>query len=146
MDTADTATLRAVLDRIIPGCGAMPGAGSTGAVGFAAERLAADGRAAGLAGRALSEIASETAAAGGAPADLAPGALDRVLRHAEERSPAAFAELVRLCYGGYYTDPAVLALLGEDGRPPQPSGHPIERGDLSALGAVRERGPIYRAV
>ena len=146
MDTVDTATLRSALDRIIPRSGGMPGAGDTEAVGFVSERIEEGGAPARLAARGLEEIASEAAAAGGALPDLPPDERDEVLRAVEARSPGPFGELVRLCYGGYYTDPAVLGLLGDDARPPQPSGHRIERGDLSALRAVVERGPIYRPV
>ena len=42
------------------------------------------------------------------------------------------------------TNKIVLNLLGPHARPPQPLGYDIEKGDLSSLENVKNRGIIFR--
>lgn len=138
--------LIAVLDRIIPRSGEMPGAGEAGVAVFVETALKKDDELAGLFDLGLTEIATESLRQGALFIGLSDEDKDDVLREVELEDLEFFAALIKQAYGGYYTDPAILALLGEDARPPQPSGHKIERGDLSLLDAVRARGQIYRDV
>ena len=138
--------LTQVLDRIIPDSGDMPGAGQAGVAKSLVLKLQKDQELNGLFNRGLENISVKTAAKGTEFAALPDGDKDEVLRAVEDADPEFFAVLIEQAYAGYYTDPSVLALLGEETRPPQPSGHKIKQGDLSLLKAVRARGPIYRTV
>ncbi len=144
MDAKGFTLLVAVLDRIIPGSGTMPGAGEAGVAAIVQGELAKDMDLAELLDRGLRRIDAGSLDRGAPFAELADISKDEVLREVEANDPEFFAALIKHAYGGYYTDRRILGLLGDDGRPPQPSGHKIERGDLSLLQAVRERGSIYR--
>ena len=76
--------------------------------------------------------------------ELDGGQRDEVLRGVESDSPQFFDMLVRHTYNGYYSNPKVVELLGLDPSPPQPRGNRVERGDLSSLQLVIERGQAYR--
>ncbi len=144
MDATGFTVLVAVLDRIIPRSGIMPGAGEAGVATFVQRELAKDIDLAALFARGLEQISSDSLDRGAPFTDLPDSSRDEVLRDVEVTAPEFFSALIKHTYGGYYTDRKILGLLGDDGRPPQPSGHPIERGDLSLLEAVRKRGAIYR--
>ena len=144
MDATGFTVLVAVLDRIIPRSGIMPGAGEAGVATFVQRELARDIDLAELFARGLEQISSDSLDRGAPFTDLPDSSRDEVLRDVEVTAPEFFSALIKHTYGGYYTDRKILGLLGDDGRPPQPSGHPIERGDLSLLEAVRKRGAIYR--
>ena len=146
MDATDFTLLVAVLDRIIPRSGIMPGAGEAGVATFIQRELARDIGLAGLFAMGLEQISSDSLDRGAPFTDLPDHSRDEVLRGIEATAPEFFSALIKHTYGGYYTDRRILGLLGDDGRPPQPSGHTIERGDLSLLEAVRNRGAIYRRV
>ena len=134
----------AVLDRLIPSQGEMPGAGEAGTADYL------DGIAAGSAGIArlfsagLQDIEIAAAQQGSEFKELRSDQQDEVLREVETDSPQFFDLLVRHTYNGYYSNPTVVELLGLDPRPPQPRGNRVERGDLSSLQVVAERGQAYR--
>lgn len=44
----------------------------------------------------------------------------------------------------YYLDRRVMSTIGLPTRPPYPDGYTVQRGDLSLLEPVRERGEIWR--
>ena len=50
---------------------------------------------------------------------------------------------MRQTYSGYYSDPAVLSLLGEDS-PPQPHGHPLDPFVNDLVDRVRRSPFTYR--
>ena len=145
MDATGLTLLIAVLDRIIPRSGIMPGAGEAGVATFVQSELAKEIDLAELFSRGLEQISSNSLDRGAPFTDLPDNLRDEILRGIEANSPEFFSALIKHTYGGYYTDRKILRLLGDDGRPPQPSGHTIERGDLSLLEAVRKRGAIYRS-
>ena len=66
------------------------------------------------------------------------------LKNIEDSNPEFFGELVNQTYNAYYTSPRVLILIGKGSDPPQPKGYFLEKGDLSSLEAVRNRGQIWR--
>lgn len=133
-----------VLDRLIPPQGEMPGAGEV----RTADHL--DGIAARSAGIArlfsggLQDIEIAAARLGSGFKELSGDQQDEVLRDVEAENPQFFDLLVRHTYNGYYSNPKVVELLGLDPRPPQPRGNRVERGDLSSLQVVVERGQAYR--
>jgi hypothetical protein len=77
---------------------------------------------------------------------LSSGQRDEVLQRIEATDPDSFGELVTYAYSGYYTSPIVVALLGLDAGPPQPTGFPMKPFDPSVLDQVRQLGPLYRQV
>jgi len=70
----------------------------------------------------------------------------KILHAIETQNPIFFSELVRQTYNGYYTTPQVLRLIGTEGRPPQPLGYELEKGNLELLKKVQDRGQIWRDV
>lgn len=146
MDATARELLTEILSRIIPGSADMPSAGETDAVDFVASQLDGDGHMARLLSGGIEQINSRSLSQGARFADLPDGSKDDLLRLIEEINPEFFSALVMQTYRGYYTDHGVLGQIGEDLRPPQPSGHSVQRGDLRLLEAVRRRGPIYRNV
>jgi hypothetical protein len=79
-------------------------------------------------------------------ADVSPEERYRVLRQVEQEEPDFWDALVQQTYNGYYTDPAILSLIGQEARPPQPRGYPMKPFDLKLLDNVRNRAPLYRRV
>ena len=159
---AQRGLLTQVLDRIVPADGGLPGAGEIGVAEFVE---GASGSVSGQDRRPREEPAPysirggnpsatrllvgglkliELTAGSGAFAELDGDAKDEVLRAVESESPEFFAELVRLTYVGYYSQPRIAAALGLEARPPQPLGFELEQADLSPLDNVRKRGPVYR--
>ena len=55
-----------------------------------------------------------------------------------------FSQLLRHTYNAYYTNPIVVAGIGMTGRPPQPLGYTLEKGNLTLLDKVIKRGQIWR--
>jgi len=128
----DQALLVAVLDRLLPPNGDLPGAGSLG-----------------LAAQVPASAAQPILAA--LPADflaLAAAAQVAALQAVEAAGPTRFHELVRFAYVAYYRDSRVLARIelatGYPDRPPQPLGYELEPFDESLLDVVKTRGPQYR--
>ena len=136
--------ITAVLDRLIPSQGEMPGAGELGTTDYL------DGIAAGSAGIArqfsagLQDIEIAAARIGSGFQELSGNQQDEILRGVEADSPQFFDLLVRHTYNGYYSNSKVVELMGLDPRPPQPRGNSVESGDLSSLQVVVERGQAYR--
>ena len=126
------ALLVAVLDRLLPPNGDLPGAGGLG-----------------LAAQVPASAAQPILAA--LPADflaLAAAAQVAALQAVEAAGPTRFHELVRFAYVAYYRDSRVLARIelatGYPDRPPQPLGYELEPFDESLLDVVKTRGPQYR--
>ena len=132
MTAVDQALIAAVLDRIVPANGELPGAGSLG-LGTAIKHEAAAPVLAVLpAGFAALDAAAQAAA----------------LQAVEQASPVVFRELVRQAYIAYYRDSRVLVRIeqstGYPNRPPQPLGYELEPFDESLLDVVKARAPHYR--
>ena len=136
--------ISAVLDRLIPSQGDMPGAGEAGTADYLDGIAAGSAQLARLFARGLQDIEIAAARIGDGFDDLSGDQQDEVLRGVEADSPEFFDLLVRHTYNGYYSNPEVVELLGLDPRPPQPRGNSVERGDLSSLELVVERGQAYR--
>ena len=134
-----------VLDQIVPREGELPGAGELGVAEhldtIASEvpslrRLFSEGL------RAI-EMTSLMMHSKEFPA-MQDEAKAAVLRQVESEHPAFFQTLVHHTYGGYYTSPKTIRLLGLEERPPQPGGYLMEPFDLRLLENVRKRGKLYR--
>ncbi len=137
--------ISAVLNRIIPPEGQLPGAGDLGVGDFIEEtaskenglrRLFTEGLA------SLEIVASQEA--GGEFLSLTGAAQDAALQAVEKRHSAFFAELVRQCYNGYYTNPEMFGLIGYAQSDPQ--GYQPLPFDENLLEPQRRREPFWRQV
>lgn len=131
--------LAAVLNRIIPATGVMPGAGDVGVARFV-DGVLAD--APHLRPRVVALL--HEADAGERFASLREAEQDARLREISRREKVSFHTLLRAAYTGYYSEPRVLAALGRG--PRSDSRGRTAAFDTSRLDAVRKRGPIYRSV
>ena len=124
--------LVAVLDRLLPADGTLPGAGGLGLAAQIDDAVAAP----------LLDLLPEGFASLGREAQVA------ALTSAEAAAPAVFAQLQKFAYIAYYSDPRVLARVeqatGYAARPPQPLGYELEPLDPALLDVVRSRPPQYR--
>ena len=134
----------AVLDRLIPSQGDMPGAGEVGTADYLDEIVAGSTQLARLFTHGLQDIEIAASRSGSGFDDLSVDQQDETLREVESDNPEFFDVLIRHTYNGYYSNPRIVQLLGLDPRPPQPRGNRVERGDLSSLEVVVERGQAYR--
>ena len=62
----------------------------------------------------------------------------------ESTNGTFFSLLLRHTYNAYYTKPIVVAGIGMTGRPPQPLGYTLEKGNLTLLDKVIKKGQIWR--
>lgn len=150
LDDAQTALLTAVLNRIVPAAGGMPGAGDLGVAVTIDRTLAAYPLLRRLFQDGFVEIEIESARqSSGAKAgftELDGDRQDAVLQAVEAVHPAFFAALIEHAYRGYYTDPRVYAAIGYAHRPPQPLGHELPLFDPAMLEKQRQRAPFWRPV
>lgn len=138
------ALVSAVLDRLIPPRDAMPGAGQLGVADYLDGIAAQSPQLARLFSAGLQDIEIAATKLGPGFEELDGDQRDDILRGVESDSPQFFDLLVRHTYNGYYSNPKVVEALGLDPSPPQPRGNRVERGDLSSLQLVIERGQAYR--
>ena len=138
--------MTAVLDRIIPADGVMPGAGTI-AVDFLDDVVGASSALKRNFGVGLSELEAQAqVACGNDFINLSDDDKDEVLRQIEAAHPEFFEALVRQTYDGYYSNSRILQALGLEARPPQPRGHRLERGNVELIENVKKRGIAYRDV
>jgi hypothetical protein len=140
LTTAQLTLLGAILDRLVPAEGDLPGAGALGGAGEIDAVIAARPALRSAILEALRAIEAE-----GPFLDLGPEQQDGALRAAEGAAPVPLRALVRQAYSAYYSHPAVLRAVGY-GQPsgPQPAGFPQTPFDESRLDAVRKRGQLWR--
>ena len=142
---AQRVLLQAVLNRIIPAEGKLPGAGTVGVD----ETIEGAALASTLLRRTLLDgLAAIEATAwrtGGNDFVALPAAIqDETLRQVEQARSSFFSQLVVLTYRGYYLQPRIVQLVGMETRPPQPDGFTLPTFDVHLLDKVKARGPIYR--
>ena len=138
------ALLDAILDRLIPATGEMPGAGQAGTADHIDGVAGGSARMARLFAAGLRSIESAAVRRGASFVDMNVDQQDEILRGIESNKPAFFETLLMHTYNGYYSNPQVVEALGLEPRPPQPGGHVVEVGDFSSLDAVQSRGQAYR--
>ena len=148
------ALLAAIQNRLIPPQDEMPGAGDAGCAqtvdGFLKERpalrrpiLAALNAVEAAAGERAHAAAGDEAYPHVAFLSLSDSDRDAALRAVEAAQPELFRALLHQTYSAYYTNPAVLLILGW--RPPQPEGYPTPPPfDEALLENVKQRGKLWR--
>lgn len=137
--------LAAVLNRIVPGEGLLPGAGDLGLVEFLEGVVGSDLQLRRRFNDGLAQIAiAASHLVGQEFPQLAEEAQYGILRRVQAGHPEFFEALVRQTYNGYYTNPRVFELLGYS--PPQApaEGYQPELLDQSLLEKQRQRAPFWR--
>lgn len=149
------ALLAAIQNRLIPVQDEMPGAGDAGCAQtldrFLSERpalrrpiLAALNAVEAAAGRSAQAAAEDEAdSTHMAFLTLSDSEQDAALSAVEAAHPELFKTLLHQTYTAYYTNPAVLLILGWN--PPQPEGFPTPPPfDETLLENVKQRGKLWR--
>jgi hypothetical protein len=144
LSTEQRTLLDAILDRLIPAQGAMPGAGQAGAADYLDGIVGGTPRLARLFAAGLHSIESAAARRGVAFVDMSGDQQDEILNGIEANKSEFFETLLMHTYNGYYSNPQVVEALGLEPRPPQPRGHDVGFGDFNSLEAVVDRGVAYR--
>jgi hypothetical protein len=141
------ALLTAVVDRIIPSEGEMPGAAEMGLPGFIEGVLVAQMpiRRQFIEGLAQIEIAASVKGQGGF-GGLSGEDQDSALREVEAANSTFFDELVRQTYNGYYTNREVFQKLGIPEASAPDSGRQPDLLDVSLLERQRQRAPFWRQI
>lgn len=136
--------LTAVLNRIIPPEGELPGAGGRGLASFVEDAVAPEPHLRRLFTDGLVQI-EITASRNGAPGflGLPDDGKDTVLREVEASNPEFFEQLVRQTYNGYYTDTQIFQRLGYSLPSVDSLNEPPELLDESLLDQQRKRPPFW---
>lgn len=147
LDSEQEALLGAVLNRLIPETGGMPGAGDLGIIATIDRTLAAYPPLRRLFCDGLVEIEVESARqCQSSFIGLDGDRQDAILEAVERAFPAFFAALVDHTYRGYYTHPHIYQAMGYAHRPPQPLGHELPMFDPAMLEKQRQRAPFWRPI
>jgi hypothetical protein len=141
------ALLTAVVDRIIPSEGEMPGAAEMGISGFIEGVLLAQMpiRRRFIEGLTQIEIAASAKGQGDFEG-LSGEDQDSALREVEAANSTFFDELVRQTYNGYYTNREVFQKLGIPEASAPDSGRQPELLDVTLLERQRQRAPFWRQI
>ena len=137
--------LTSALNRIIPAEGDFSGAGDLGLSGFVEKAVSQNTKLRRLFTEGLAQI--EIAASKQFSKDFTtlPGVdQDAVLKEVQAKDSAFFDSLVRQCYNGYYTNPAVHQLIGFDR--PSPEEYEYKPIDETLLEPQRQRAPFWTQV
>ena len=141
LSSAQRALLDAILDRIVPAQGEMPGAGELGIGEFVESVAAGSAETRRILLEGLVQIQLAASERGGDfPLLTADGQVD-ALRAVESSSPGYFQYLVTQTYRGYYTNESVTELLSY--RAPDRENYDPLPFDESLLEPVSQRGQIW---
>jgi hypothetical protein len=144
---ADREALRAVLDRLLPPVGELPGAGTMG-IAEVVERNSQFSPA--MRSGLMSVLDALSLDPGlhvtGGFRALTREHQDEAIRTVEVSMPEPFNQFLRLAYVSYYGDQRVHARIGWASRPLQPEGFELPPFDDAVLEKVRRRKPFWRPV
>jgi hypothetical protein len=136
----ERAILRAVMDRLVPPVGDLPGAGTMGLL----DQVEA------MAGAHHPFHFALLALLGGLPAGSfaarAGADQDKAISRFETAHPAVFNALLEVVYLAYYADPRVHGRIGWRGGPLPPGGFALPPFDEAILEKARQRQPFWRRV
>ena len=136
-----------ILNRVIPAKDGFPAAGDLGVVEYIDSIVGTSTMIKRRFSEGLTRIELDSQAEWATGfANLPDFSKDKVLHRVECDLPEFFAFLIKQTYNGYYTNSAVLELLGPHMGAPQPLGHDVEPGNLESLEQVKARGAVYRKV
>lgn len=138
----ERAILAAALNRLVPACEALPGAGDLGVAATIERELAGDGALRRLFLDGLRALDLAAGARGFVGLDVE--AQEGVLRAVEGTDAPFFSLLVDHTYRGYYGLPIVQRAIGLSGEPPQPRGYQLAPFDPALLALQRRRAPFWR--
>ena len=136
--------LTAVLNRIIPADGDLPGAGDLGLSQFVASVAAGSPASARLFTLGLRQV-DIASPKGSSFIDLSAQEQDTALKAVESSSPEFFQALVLQTYNGYYTHQQILEKIGYAPHAPQRGEQP-ELLDETLLDKQREIAPFWTKV
>ena len=136
--------LIAVLNRIIPADGDLPGAGDLGLSQFVASAAAGNPASVRLFTLGLRQV-DIASPKGSSFIDLSAQEQDTALKSVESSSPEFFQALVLQTYNGYYTHQQILEKIGYAPHAPQRGEQP-ELLDENLLDKQRERAPFWTKV
>ena len=136
--------LIAVLNRIIPADGDLPGAGDLGLSQFVASAAAGNPASVRLFTLGLRQV-DIASPKGSSFIDLSAQEQDTALKSVESSSPEFFQALVLQTYNGYYTHQQILEKIGYAPHAPQRGEQP-ELLDEKLLDKQRERAPFWTKV
>ena len=136
--------LIAVLNRIIPADGDLPGAGDLGLSPFVASAAAGNPASVRLFTLGLRQV-DIASPKGSSFIDLSAQEQDTALKSVESSSPEFFQALVLQTYNGYYTHQQILEKIGYAPHAPQRGEQP-ELLDEKLLDKQRERAPFWTKV
>lgn len=133
-------SLRALVALMIPASAEyqVPGADDEAIFGDIVSSL---GRDAGAVRQVLKHLEEMSA---GAFADLSASQQEALAQQMRDDHPALASALVAVTTRCYYRDDRIMQALGMQPRPPFPQGFEVEQGDWSLLDPVRARQKIYR--
>ena len=141
------ALMVAVLDRIIPRDGELPGAGELRVADYMDTAIASSQ---GLRRLFAEGLASLEAASQEMHSKefvgLSEQQASELLRRLESERGEFFEAMVRQTYADYYSNPTIVRLLGLEQRPPQPGGYQLEPFDPGLLEQVKKRSRLYKDV
>jgi hypothetical protein len=134
---AERGAMRAIMDRLVPPVGDLPGAGAMGLLSEV-EMMAARHR---PFHRALLRMLEDVAA--DAFSQTGP-AQDSAIRAFERAEPAVFKTVLEVVYLAYYGDERVHRRIGWRTGPVQPRGFTLPPFDEAILETARQRAPFWR--
>ena len=137
---SERAALSAMMDRLVPPIGDLPGAG---AMGLVTEVEVMAGRHAPYR-RALLELSAVLGTA--AFAALGGAGQDTAISQFEAAQPAIFEAVLAMVYLAYYGNERVQRRIAWRGGPLQPQGFALPPFDELSLETARKRQPLWRAV
>ena len=136
--------LTAVLNRIIPAEGDLPGAGDLGLSKFVASVAAGSPASVRLFNLGLRQI-DIASPKGNSFIEISAQEQDTALKSVESSSPEFFQALVHQTYNGYYTHQQILEKIGYAPHAPQ-RGEQLELLDERLLDKQRKRAPFWTKV
>ena len=147
LSSMDKRNLKAVMDRLIPPVGGLPGAGSMDLV-KQVEKMSDEHY------RFKKSVLSFLEALSLDMSVLAFGGLmaitddqkDNVISEIETALPEIFQNFVEVVYLAYYGDPAVHKRIGWNTGPIQPNGFTLQKFDDAILHKISKREPFWRKV
>jgi len=135
---SDRATLKAIVDEIIPSGSGMPAASQVGGVAYIEKLIAQEPSMGHVLKESITTLGSKDFA------HLAQPERVGALKSLETDNPASFALLRDSVYESYYTNPQIWKLIGYELYPTDHAGPHMKPFDKSVVAAVSQKPRHYR--